>query len=292
MTGDFNLKYLPQNLLDAYNYDLSQCEDNPELSEPLINISTVLQAHYILAHYFTDDSADSEIEKMLVGVRSFDLLSSALCRQIVSFDGRRKYSDNIDICSTLFFGLTKNHAFHDGNKRTALLILLYQLSLFGYYPKQELKQFEDLVLAVADSKLSEKYEKIYKKFKKTPDAEIYTISYILRRLTEKKDRQIHLNMTMNDFCDVLSERGVEWVLDNNKIKFSRVKLGLFRKPLTYIVKFYGWTRAVETGMVRDTLNALELVDEYSSINNIFNGKPSFYKLINQFEIPLRRLKDE
>lgn len=139
MIGDFNMKHLPEDLRKNLDYDLKQYKNISELTEPCINVSTVLQAHYILAHYFTDDSAAEEVEKMLVGVRSYDLLCSALCRQTVSYCGQLKYSDKMDICSTLFFGLVKNHAFHDGNKRTALLVLLYQLSLYGYYPKHDFK---------------------------------------------------------------------------------------------------------------------------------------------------------
>lgn len=296
MNGELNVKYLPDDLMRSYKYDLTQCNDLPELAEPYINISTALQAHYILAHYFTDESADSEVEKMLVGVRSYDLLSSALCRQIVSFNGKRKYNSPLEICSTLFLGLTKNHAFHDGNKRTALLVLLYQLSLYGYYPKQELNKFERLVLSVAEDSLKIKYKYEYKKYSKLEndvDKNVKTISQILKKLTEKKTSKYHLDLSMKEFCNALSDRGVEVALDNNKIKFTRtVKSFIVPEKYTYTINFYGWTRAVEAKMARDTLSKLNLLGEYASISNLFNGKPSFYKLINQFETPLRRLKDE
>ena len=89
---------------------------------------------------------------MLVGVRSFNLLTSAICRQICGYNGRRKYTDNIEICATLFFGLVKNHAFHDGNKGTALLTLLAQLQSYNYYPIAKINEFEKLVLSVADDR--------------------------------------------------------------------------------------------------------------------------------------------
>ena len=102
---------------------------------------------------------------MLVGIRSYDLLNSAICRQTVSYGGVKKYKDPIEICSTLFFGLVKDHAFNDGNKRTALLTLLNQLQLYGYFPKNKIKDFEKLVVSVAEGSLETKYSLIWKKIK-------------------------------------------------------------------------------------------------------------------------------
>ena len=104
------MEHLPIELREAFENDIKCCNDL-ELDKELINISDILKAYYILADYFTDPSAGQEREKMMVGVRSYNLLSSAVGRQCVEFDGKRKYTDKIDICSTLFFGLVKNHSF-------------------------------------------------------------------------------------------------------------------------------------------------------------------------------------
>ena len=78
-----------------------------------------------------------------------------------------------------------------------------------------------------------------------------------------------------------------------KIKFKRSVKGSFtKKELSYTVKFYGWTRPVEAGMVRDTFDKLGLTDEFPSFQTWLSGGKSFYHIINQFEIPLRRLKDK
>ena len=100
--------------------------------------------------------------------------------------------------------MVKNHSFHDGNKRTGLLILLYQLQNYGYYPKQNFKEFEKLVLAIADNSLNKTYYNVWKKFKKQEDSEIKTISYIIRRLVVKKNNSYHLDITTKDFCNALS----------------------------------------------------------------------------------------
>ena len=47
-------------------------------------MSDALRAYFALADYFTDPSAECS-ERMLVGLRSADLLYSALARQRVTF---------------------------------------------------------------------------------------------------------------------------------------------------------------------------------------------------------------
>lgn len=293
---NYNMKYLPKELRQAYEFDLKKCHPIEGLVSPLIGIEDVLQAHYILADYFTDSSAPEEAEKMFVGLRSEHLLASALSRQTVSFAGRTKYTEPIDICATLFYGLVKDHAFNDGNKRTALLVLLSQLYNYGYYPKSDFKNFEKLVLVVADggtNSLLQKYPHIWKKFRKNEDCEIKTISYIIRHNCEKKDRSFHKDINMREFCGALDQlASVTYKVDNMKIKFERKKTGIIPKTYKYSINFYGWTRPLAAGAVRDVFDNLKLTDEFASYDAIFSGTKPLYKMINQFEIPFRRLKDE
>ena len=184
------MKYLRNDLREEYERIAKNVPDIEDLQHPLINFSDVLHAYFILADYFTDESSDN-IEHMLVGLRSADLLGSALGRQIVSFGGRKKYTDSIEICATLFYGLVKDHAFHDGNKRTALLTLLYQLTLYGYIPSVSVNKYEKLVVAVAAHTVEATYPKEWKKFKKCEEPEIQTIAYLLRQMTKKKDNSYH-----------------------------------------------------------------------------------------------------
>lgn len=287
-----NMEYLPKELRAAYENDVKCCKDL-DIDKDLINVSDILKAYYILADYFTDPSANQEQEKMLVSVRSFGLLASAVGRQCVEFDGKRKYTDKIDICSTLFFGLVKNHSFYDGNKRIGLLILLYQLQLYGYYPKQQFNEFEKLVISVAENSLDTNYKCIWKKFKENDDCAILTISSVIRKLVTKKNTSYHLNITTKDFCNILQLSGVDWELDGSKIHLRRkVKSFLREDKYTYILNFYGWTRPVKVKMARDTCNALHLIEEYPSFEKFSNGEGNIYKIICDFEMPLRRLKDE
>lgn len=53
-----------------------------------------------------------------------NLMSSAVARQTVGWGAKEKYHSVASIAATLFYGLVLNHAFENGNKRTALVSLL------------------------------------------------------------------------------------------------------------------------------------------------------------------------
>lgn len=50
--------------------------------------------------------------------------SSAVARQQAGFGNRLKYTSPCEVAATLFYGLALNHAFENGNKRTALVTML------------------------------------------------------------------------------------------------------------------------------------------------------------------------
>ena len=212
------MQYLPEDLKREYLFLTKNNPDIVGLEHPYINLSDAFRAYFILVDYFTDASTDEEREKMMVGIRSIDLLASALGRQNITFAGKQKFTKPLDICATLFFGIVKNHSFNDGNKRTALLLLLYQLQLYGYYPTASKRKFEKLVLHVADGTIESAYAGVYKKFKKQEDPVIRTLSYLLRNMTAKKDNTYHAAPTMKEFCAALEKCGVECKHENGKIK--------------------------------------------------------------------------
>ena len=288
------MNYLPEDLKKEYEYLLSQNPDIEGITPPLINISDTLKAYFILAHYFTDPSSEHE-ERMLIGVRDFNLLGSAIGRQNISFGGKTKYSDKIEICSTLFFGLVKNHSFSDGNKRTALLILLYQLGLYGYMPCAPKKEFEKLVVSVAANNIPKDYTKEYNKCLKAEDPIVATISKVVRKLVKKKDHTYHINPTMKEICDSVEKYGVTYKLLGSKLHFERkVKRNWWRGTETYqyTASFFGWTRTVGADTARKILSNLKLYDEFANYRDFVEGKEAMYQLVDDFSGPLRRLKDK
>lgn len=294
--GERIMQYLPTDLRHEYDFLVKNNPDIEGLHHPYINLSDAFRAYFILVHYFTDTSTDEEQERMLVGIRSVDLLASALGRQNISFEGKLKYTNPLDICATLFFGIVKNHSFNDGNKRTALLLLLYQLQLYGYYPTAPKRVFEKLVLHVAEGNVDTAYYKVYKKFKKQDDAVIRTIAYMLRNMTAKKDNAYHAAPTMRDFCTALEKQGVECKVENGKVKMSYIVQGKWilypSKTYTYIIPFHGWTRTVGAKTVRETLTGLAMYNQFPTYHHFFEGTESMYELVDDFKEPLRRLKDK
>lgn len=291
------MQFSNSDILREYERLTALYPDISEYHHPLINFSDVLRAYFTLADYFTDPSSDS-VEKMLIGLRSADLLYSALSRQDVAFNGNVKYKKPLDICSTLLFGMVKNHAFSDGNKRTALLTLLYQLHLNGYYPCCSVKRYEKLVVAIASNTLSSlnpySSKRRNNEFKNIEDKEVKLISLLLKKMTKKKNHSYHLQITTKDMVQSLEQYGTTCDVENGKLHFQRIMDddSLDRKEYNYTIVFHGWTRCIGPGAARDILTNLSLYDQFANYQSFIDGEEPYYSLIQQFEGPLRRLKDE
>lgn len=65
------------------------------------------------------------------GIKSEDLLESAISRQETGFGGALKYNSPILNAASLCYGICCNHPLHNGNKRTALLSLMCHLDRNG-----------------------------------------------------------------------------------------------------------------------------------------------------------------
>jgi death-on-curing protein len=90
------------------------------------------------------------------GIRSMELLESAVATPQATMMGSPMISDPIEIAAAYFYYLCSNHPFVDGNKRMALATCLVFLSENGILPNEELEldAWENLTLAVAAGLLS------------------------------------------------------------------------------------------------------------------------------------------
>ena len=90
------------------------------------------------------------------GLRSRDLLESAVAAPQASMMGVSVMTDTMEIAAAYFFYLCSNHPFVDGNKRVALATCLVFLSENGLLKNEELDTdaWENLTLAVASGVLS------------------------------------------------------------------------------------------------------------------------------------------
>lgn len=87
------------------------------------------------------------------GIRDMALLESAVAAPQAGYGGQSVYADVIEIAAAYLFYLCRNHAFIDGNKRTALGACIVFLRLYGLEPQPDSPEWEEMTLAVAASVL-------------------------------------------------------------------------------------------------------------------------------------------
>ena len=253
----------------------------------------VLKAHYIVSDYFI-----SEGDQIVYGIKSFDLLSSAVSRQETEFGGIQKWTDEYHKMATLLYGITKNHAFEDGNKRTALLSLLLFIDKNNLQVSYKQSVLELLIVRIAASTLEE-YDN-YKYYIKKDDPEVNFIADKIKKYTRKTNRKIY-TISYAEFNRRLKQYGV-W-LDNpskNYINVYRNKtivrfffLKIKNKERILQIGFPGWKNQVNPKAIKSVLQVAGLTVENGVDSDVFfkDAEPA-YKLISDFKEPLARLKDE
>lgn len=86
------------------------------------------------------------------GIRDEGLLESALESPFQSFNGEELYPSVQAKAARLCYGLVKNHAMIDGNKRIGAHAMLVFLVLNGFELSYTQPELSDLILGVADNK--------------------------------------------------------------------------------------------------------------------------------------------
>ena len=92
------------------------------------------------------------------GIRDQGLLDSALESPFQSFGDEELYPSIQSKAARLCYGLVRNHALIDGNKRIGVHVMLIFLAVNGYELEYTQKELVDLILDVADGK--KEYEDI------------------------------------------------------------------------------------------------------------------------------------
>lgn len=87
------------------------------------------------------------------GVRDEALLHSAVAAPQATYGGRSPYADIVEVAAAYLFYLCRNHAFIDGNKRVAMTAAIVFLRLNSVEPAPDGPQWEELMRAVAASRL-------------------------------------------------------------------------------------------------------------------------------------------
>jgi death-on-curing protein len=88
------------------------------------------------------------------GIRDLVLIQSAIARPQSSFQGEELYANIFDKAAALFHSIIFNHAFIDGNKRTAMVSTARFLSINEYTFDVNDKEFVNFPLQVESNHLS------------------------------------------------------------------------------------------------------------------------------------------
>lgn len=256
-----------------------------------VSLQDVLRAHFLLIDYFVQEGEAYGG----IGPRSLALLRSAVDRPFVGFGHRWKWETDIAKCATLFYGLIMNHPFHDCNKRTAFVVLLYHLGLVGRTPDAQQKEFENLAVKTADHHLQE-----YRGFVEgDPDAEVLAIAGFLRRNTRKVDKRYYA-ITYNELQTILNTFNCRLVnphgnfIDVEKLTDKRTLLG--NKPeykrVAPHIGFPGWTKQVTKSVIKEVRRKTGLTHKNGCDSQVFfRGANPMSSLIDKYRGPLKRLAD-
>ena len=88
------------------------------------------------------------------GIRDEGMLDSALSNPFQSFGGEELYPGIQAKAVQLCYGLVKNHAMVDGNKRLGAHVMLVFLALNGYELVYDQQELSDTILAVASGEMN------------------------------------------------------------------------------------------------------------------------------------------
>jgi death-on-curing protein len=280
-----------------YERILNQIKNDPFDQEKLICYKELIRAHFHVIDFFYSDK-----ERIVYGVKDLNLLGSTLGRQIAGYSGIRKWKSDEEICATLFYGIIKNHAFHDANKRTALLTLLYHLLKLGRTIDAKQKEFEDLAVRIASNSLEDYPKFKTKKFQKLEDKEVYFIANFIKRNTREIEKKYY-PVTFHEFGQLLKRHGFYFevasggaFLDVMGTSSQSAFFGLIQRKYQkrYIqVGFPGWKRQINAKAVKEILKATGLTAENGIDSKVFfKGAEPLTALIDQYRGPLVRLKDK
>lgn len=292
------MEHIKPEFLEDYTRVIKDLND-PYISDRTIGILEVLKGHYLIVDYF-----DREYGEGIggVGPRDIGLLQSTMGRQLSSFSSFTKWDSSLDICSTLFFGLIKNHPFHDANKRTAFLTLLYHLWKIRRKPIENQKVFEILALRVASNTLNLYPEYKESKLKTDQDKAVQCISKLLRKYTKELDRREYI-ITFQDLNNILRKFYCNLRdPDNNKIDvYIRVtrSSGFFSQRDYFDEKrvgstgFPGWRNQVSKDDLKRVRQLTGLTAENGYDSDTFYGDTDpLPALIPQYQKLLKRLSDK
>lgn len=257
----------------------------------MLTASDVLSIHEVLAADFA--AAADPISPS--GLKSPNLLESAVSRQFTGYDGRLKYDTAPANAASLTYGVCCNHPFHNGNKRTALVSMLCHLDRNDLTFDQDVTHAElyDFMLKVASHGFSDSA-----KTGDQSDLEVEQMTRWIRKRTRKVERGERV-ITFRELKSILSN--FDYVLEdlrNNSVdvvKYVERSTWLgFRKTTERIrimrMAYPGDGQTVGKNLLRDLRERCELTERHGVDSKMFYSKerPADY-FVQSYRGLLRRL---
>jgi death-on-curing family protein len=282
-----------------YESDLRKIEGTAHPEEFIISMRDVVDAHYQIITQF----CESGRAVGAIGIKNIDVLASAVMKPFAGFGKKSLYRDDYEKASALFYGLARNHAFNDGNKRTALITLLLYLHKIGRTPTINQVELEKLAILSAEEKLNN-HLKFKDKFDKSETPGVSFLAWHIRNNSRNVDRS-NPTITYNELRRIFfSHHGYEmsdpqdshvtiYSVTEKKTKtwLGNVKIERLKKFATRI-GCQSLGKEVPATLIHKVRKELRLTDEDGVDGGVFykNEEP-ITRLISDYHSVLQRLAD-
>ena len=237
------------------------------------------RVHWVLV----DDFGESKDPIEPPGVLNRSMLESAAQRPKTALGPTHKYPTVAMAGAALLHSVVLNHAFHNGNKRTALVSILVFADRNGYRVNATEEELYNLLLTVAAHGLQDSAGNAVH----GSDAEMLCIAQWLLghlRAVQKQER----SRKWNKFRQILNGYGcASNVLSGNKINIVRTIDGVLLKTQ---VGYRSEGTDVQINAVKKVRRDLQLDEEHGYPSDIFYRQDAkIPEFINKYRTLLRRL---
>ena len=263
----------------------------------IISPYDVLAAHFLIADYFLSKAFSTNATSYYVGgvgIKDINMFLSSTDRQIniINYASSLGKTLKFFVSATLFWGLIKNHPFHDANKRTATLSLLLSLWKNGYRFKEvNQKTLEKLALRTAENTLiKSEFSKYYKKYNITIHRELIIIGNFIKKNVIPLGRKIP-SIRCETLKRLLAEKG--YVMkgpENGKVSIYKKERFLFRPYLKRVYQFkcIDMHREISKRVIKEISKAIGL-----SVNALLSEDILLLEsLIGDYKMLLERLANK
>ena len=290
-------KVLPASVVPTEPAEGKKVPDEPDFTfrtlgrkrvSKCLSVEEIASIHEALVKDFSESSDPIEP----AGIRDENLLASAAFRPETSLGDERKYQTAEMAAAALLHSLVLNHAFHNGNKRTAIVSMLVYLDLHDLLLTCTEGDLFRLVLRVA------KHGLVPDEWSMREDRETFIIAEWIcsnSRGVERSDRILK----WNELKRILADLGctVSPVLPGNRIKITRIVeertfLGFKKtRKLTMTANYQSSGAEVDQRSLAGIRKQLQLDYEHGYDSGYFyrTDKHTPDEFISQYRTLLKRL---